>query len=141
MNLTESTNKDASKTFETTLGNCKDGPFEVLKTVRANNANTLVIGHLNINSIRKKFEMLSSMIKDNINVLMVSETKLDSSFPQSHFIIEGCTPPCTYDRNSHGGGILLFARVISAKKIVTTTLKDFEVIFLDLNLHNKKKLL
>ena len=40
-----------------------------------------VIGHININSIRNKFEMLFSMVKDNIDILMVSETKLDSSFP------------------------------------------------------------
>ena len=40
-----------------------------------------VIGHININSIRNKFEMLFTMVKDNIDILMVSETKLDSSFP------------------------------------------------------------
>ena len=50
--------------------------------------------------------MLLSMVKDNIDLLMVSETKLDSSFPQTQFIIEGIAPPFRYDRNSHGGLIL-----------------------------------
>ena len=54
--------------------------------------------------------MLSSKVKDNIDILMVSETKLDSSFPQAQFRIEGCAPPFRYDRNSHGGSILLFMR-------------------------------
>ena len=46
-----------------------------------NNVNMVVIGHINVNSIRNKFDMLSSMVKDNIDILMVSETNLDSSFP------------------------------------------------------------
>ena len=50
------------------------------------------------------------MVRDNIDILMVLETKLDSSFPQAHFKIEGYVPPFRYDRNSHGVGILLFIR-------------------------------
>ena len=37
---------------------------------------------------------------------MVSEIKLDSSFPQAQFRMEGYAPPFRYDRNSHGGGKL-----------------------------------
>ena len=37
--------------------------------------------------------MLSSMVKDNIDILMVWETKLDSSFLQAQFRIEGYAPP------------------------------------------------
>ena len=32
------------------------------------------------------------------------------SFPNAQFVIEGYSPPFRYDRNSNGGGILLFAR-------------------------------
>ena len=74
--------------------------------------------------------MLSSIVKDNIDMLMVSETKLDSSFPQVQFRIEGYAPPFRYDRKSHGGGILLFIREDITTKIITKTpLKDFEGIF------------
>ena len=86
--------------------------------------------------------MLSSMVKDNIDILMVSETKLDSSFPQAQFRIEGYAPPFRYDRNSHGGGILLFIREdIPTKVISITPLKDFEGIFVELNFRKKKVLL
>ena len=54
--------------------------------------------------------MLSSMVKDNTDILMVLETKLDPSFPQTQFRIEGHAPASRYDRNSHGGGILLFIK-------------------------------
>ena len=65
--------------------------------------------------------MLSSMVKDNIDILMVSETKLDSSFPQAQFKIKGYAPPFRYDRNSHGGGILLFIREDIPTKIISIT--------------------
>ena len=44
-----------------------------------------------------------------IDILLISETKIDSSFPTAQFKIEGYT---TYrlDRNSNGGGILLYVR-------------------------------
>ena len=50
------------------------------------------------------------MVKDNIDILMVLETKIDCPLPQAQFRIEGYAPPFRYDRNSHGGGILLFIR-------------------------------
>ena len=95
-----------------------------------------------MNSIRNKFDMLFSMVKDNIDILMVSETKLDSSFPQAQFRIEGYVPQFRYDRNSHGGDILHFIREDIATKIISITpLKDFEGIFVELNFRKKKVLL
>ena len=83
--------------------------------------------------------MLSSIVKDNIDTLMVSETKLDSSFPQAQFRIEGYAPPFRFDRNSHGGGILLFIRENIPTKIISIIpLKDFEGIFVELDFRKKK---
>ena len=74
-----------------------------------------------MNSIRNKFDMLFSMVKDKIDILMVLETKLDYSFPQAQFRIEGCTPSFRYDRNSHDDGILLFIRKDIPTKIISAT--------------------
>ena len=52
------------------------------------NANRLVFAHLNINSLRNKFSDLQLLIKEKIDVLLVTETKLDASFPTSQFTIE-----------------------------------------------------
>ena len=52
-----------------------------LKGLCLKNVNKLIIAHLNINSLRDKFEFLIFQTKDNIDVLMISETKLDQSFP------------------------------------------------------------
>ena len=41
---------------------------------------------------------------------MISEIKLDDSFPEAQFYIEGFRTPFRLDRNKHGGGILLYVR-------------------------------
>ena len=86
--------------------------------------------------------MLSSMVNDNIDILMVSETNLDSSFPQVQFRIEGYASPSRYDRNFHDGGILLYIREDVPTKIISILpLKDFEGIFVELNFRKEKVLL
>ena len=62
-----------TETFKTIESNCEEDRFEILKKIRINNVNRVVIGHINIISIRKKFDILSSMVKNNIDILMVSE--------------------------------------------------------------------
>ena len=47
-----------------------------LKALRLKNVNKLIIANLNINSLTNKFEFQISLIKDNIDVLMISETKV-----------------------------------------------------------------
>ena len=47
-----------------------------LKALCLKNVNKLIIAHLNINSLTNKFEFQISLIKDNIDVLMISETKV-----------------------------------------------------------------
>ena len=77
-----------------------------LRSLRVKNLNKLIIGHLNINSLRNKFELLTHQIKDNIDILMISETKLDESFPTSQFFMNGFSSPHRLDRKCNGGGIL-----------------------------------
>ena len=54
-------------------------PKEEVKNLRLKCSNRLICPHLNINPVRNKVELLSDIIKNNINILMISETKLDSS--------------------------------------------------------------
>ena len=57
-----------------------------------------LIGHLNINSIRNKVDMLSYMIGNKIDILMISELKLHDTFPTSQFVIYSFIEPFTLDR-------------------------------------------
>lgn len=53
---------------------------KVLKDIGQKNFNKYWIAQANINVLRDKFALLSSMISDNVYILIVSETKTDSSF-------------------------------------------------------------
>ena len=64
--------------------------------------------HLNTNSVRNKFELLSDIIKNNIDVLMISEANLDSSSPNGQFQIHDYSEPYRFGRIGNGGGILVF---------------------------------
>ena len=50
-------------------------PKEEVKNLRLKCPNRLICPHLNINPVRNKVELLSDIIKNNINILMISETK------------------------------------------------------------------
>ena len=51
---------------------------DILKFIREDNLNKLIIAQLDINSIRKKFDFLVDKIKGNVDIMMISETKLKS---------------------------------------------------------------
>ena len=59
--------------------------INLLKEIRISNFNRLIIGQLNINSLRKKFDFLRSIVSGQIDILVITETKLDKSFRTSHF--------------------------------------------------------
>ena len=46
-----------------------------LCNLKLRNLNPLIFGQININSIRNTFELLFSLVSNNINVLLISETK------------------------------------------------------------------
>ena len=98
------------------------------------------MGHLKINSIRKKFELLSSLIGGKIDIFMISETKLDATFPTNQFFIQGCSTVYRMDRNHKDGGIMLFVK----DGIITFPLDrysfpvGFEAFYVELNLRRKK---
>ena len=50
-----------------------------------------------------KFEFLATQVKGKIDILIISETKIDESFPNGNFIIEGFSTPYRLDRDSKGG--------------------------------------
>ena len=56
-----------------------------------------------MNSIRNKFELLSQYCQNNLDILLISQTKLDSSFPRGQFQLNGYCTPYRLDRNVHGG--------------------------------------
>ena len=113
-----------------------------MKTLRSDNSNKLIFAHININSIGSKFEFLSTKVKGNIDVFIVSETKIDYSFPVGNFVIDGFSTPYRLDRDSNGGGVMLYVREDIPSNLLATDEKNhIESFYVELNLRNKKWLI
>ena len=108
-----------------------------LTSLGKDNLNKLIFAHLNINSIRNKFDNLSKLIRGKVDILLISETKIDDSFPEGQFAIDGFSKPYRLDRNCDGGGLMLFIR----EDIPSNSLKNEECFYVEINLHNQKWLI
>ena len=95
-------------------------PSVILNNLRAKNPNKPIIAQININFLEKKFEPLLSLVKDTVDILMISETKLDDTFPYDQFKIEGFAQQFRLDRNCHGGGIIIYVKDHLPCKRITT---------------------
>lgn len=60
--------------------------------------------------------MLTSIISDKIDVLLLSETKIDETFPLDQLIIPGLR----LDRNSWGGDIILLILNTESFRLLNT---------------------
>ena len=74
------------------------------------NINETIVAHLKVNSLRNKFDSLVSQMTGSIDILMVSDVKLDESFLISQFIIKGFGVSYRVDRNANVGGTVLLVR-------------------------------
>ena len=117
--------------------------FEEMKTLRLKYSKNVILGYININSIRNKFEHFSHMIRDKLDVLIIAETKLDSSFPSSQFTINGFKAPIRLDITRNSGGLLVYSREdILCRKIEGLEIpKDIQAIPIEINIRKQKWLL
>ena len=82
----------------------------------------IIVVHLNINSIRNKFDVLSFIIDTN------------ESFPSVQFRLKGFCTPYRLDRNSKEGGLLLHfhedipARFLNGGSTCNVETKSVELI-------------
>ena len=81
--------------------------------------------------------MLINITHNNIDIFMMSETKLHPSFPTGQFHIHGISEPYRFDKNSSGGGILLYIREDIPSKLILTKIIT-EGFFVEINLRKQK---
>ena len=114
-----------------------------LKNIHVKYSNKIIMGHLNVKSIRNKSELPSSLMGGKIDILMTSETKLDATFPKNQFLIQGFSTVYRLDRNDRSVGIMLFVK----DGIITFHLERYsfpvgcEAFCIELNLLNTKWLI
>ena len=110
-------------------------PNITLIELKAKNSERPIIAQININGVENKFQSLVSLIKDKVDIIMISETKIDSSFPLSLFKIDDYSSPFRLDRDTHGGGIMMFfPDYLSCKRIEAYNLpNDVEGVLIEMN--------
>ena len=81
------------------------------KNIHLKNFNTLIFPHLNINSIRKKIDLLVvTLFKEDIDGFIIPEIKIDFSFLTAQFHNEGYATPYRLDRDINSSNLFLLIR-------------------------------
>ena len=93
----------------------------------------LSIAYLNLNSQRNKTNDLRNFIQDiPLAYFVLSETKLDSSFPTSQFHIPGYQIRAMRDRNKYGGGLTEYVK----KSVICKKFKNLKRSHINLFVQN-----
>ena len=100
------------------------------------------MGYLNINFIRNKFSSIPHLIDNNLDIFAIAETKVNSSFPESQFILLGMRKPFRLDVTSRKSGLLVFANDhIPSKYLRSFHLPGYtHAILFEINLKQRKLL-
>ena len=112
----------------------------LLKNLKLKNTNRIILGHLNINSTVGNFDHLKVIIVKYIDILVLTETKTDSSFPNAKFRIDGLSAAFRLDRTGFGSGVLIYVgEDIPCKQLTKHILpNDIEGILVKINLRKAK---
>ena len=98
------------------------------------NKNDTDLNNLPDLSVINKFEALTCIIDNNIDLLLISETKLDDSVPTAHFQMKGFSVPYR-----QGGGLLLYiCEDIQSKLLICKSKCNIETLSVAVNLRKRK---
>ena len=117
------------------INNASLNSLSEISKLRLRNVNRVLIGNLNINSIRNKFDQLKDTVLKYIDILILTETKLDETFLTSQFLMDGFSKPYRFDRNKYGGGVMIYIRDTIPSKILEkhSCPNNIECLFIELN--------
>jgi len=102
------------------------------------NARNIRICHININSITSsdRLDELNNFTKtNNTDILMLTETKLDSNIHPILYRVDDFQAPFTQHRNRHGGGIAIYSHnTISATRVRELEMEEEECIWIKIKI-------
>ena len=85
---------------------------------KKSNHNRLIFSILNANSIPNKLDDIRITIADFVDVLVITESKLDQSFPESQSFINRFSKSFRKDRNRHDGLLMYIKEDIPQKLLM-----------------------
>ena len=134
--IRDSLNKFSEMTIIDVFPHC----ITEIKNLRLRNVNKAIIGNLNINSLPNKFDQLREIMLKYVDVLVITETKLDDTFLKSQFLVTGFSVPYRLDRNRNRGEIMVFIRGDIPSRVLAKHVfsDDIEGLFIELNFRKAK---
>ena len=86
---------------------------------------------------------MSTIVSNNVDVLCIAETKLDESFPDSEFYLQGYRRPYRLNVSDTSGGLLVYVNSAIPSRPLSSLSKpkDMQVLLIELNLRHHKWLL
>lgn len=131
-----------SKQSEQLIAESENAPLMAinrLKQLRDENRKKCIIANSNINSFPNKFEEISEWLSSkSVDILSIQETKIDRTFPNSQFNVQGFNL-FRRDRKKGGGGIAVYiSENIVAQQKKVTMCKSLETILLDLRIGQRR---
>ena len=111
-----------------TLEKAKSSTNSSLQTICKGNLNKIIFAHLNINSIRNKFDPSADIIKDNIDILMIPETKAGSFLPDRQFFFDGFGTPFCLDRSKNGTTLCFLLEMTFLQKLLLQMTDPLKVV-------------
>ena len=102
---------DANRVFENNK-ECSNA-FQSIQKHRLQNPKNIVMVHLNVSSLRNKFEAVDELVQNKADICFLSQTKIDEMFP----IYDKWSKLFRRDRNCHGGGVYVISTKISLPKL------------------------
>ena len=93
------------------MGSQREGCFNLLHPIKVKSLFTkskkiINIGHININSIRFKFDRLQIIVKEDL----ISKTKLNAFFLNGQFLLEGFKTSVSLNKKQNDEWLLLYIR-------------------------------
>ena len=113
--------------------------FQLVQAHRCKNLKNVVLGHLNVSSLRKKFVAVEELIKKKTDVCLISEAKVDESFPNQQFKINGYKM-FRKDRDRFRGGLMFYVNEQICSKVLSldSIPVDIELILLEFTVKNER---
>ena len=105
---------------------------DIWKILSQHSAKHCATGSFNINSLGNKFSEVMERIQA-FDILTIQETKLDKSFPDSQFAIDGYNM-FRQDRKKGGGGILVYICKSVPSHRIRVKSKEVEAILIHIQL-------
>ena len=89
------------------------------------------------------FLNLFTVVSNNVDILCIAETKLDNSFPEGQFILDGYKKPYRLDVSTSTGGLLTYVKSnLPSRQLTSVPVPcDIQCILIEINLRKQKWLL